>query len=335
MRVCFFARVDDRSLLERLEFYKQDIDILRQLGYEVVIATRWREIPLDVELYFIWWWQWGFLPMWKSLFRPRPCLITGTFDYRWTVGKADYFHRPCWQQWLMRYALRRADANVFVSQLEFREIGRGLRVTNPVYSPHVVDTDLFRPATQPRENFALTVATMDRGNSFRKCFPEIIRAIPLVRAKNPDFRFILAGQKGSDYPTLENLARELKIMDYVEFPGVISRERKIDLMQRCKIYVSPSWYEGFGLTVLEAMSCGAPVVSSPVGAVPEVVGDTGLLVDGTSPEAIAGAVNSYLADDALREEMGRRGRLRAETEFPYARRKRDLEKVISSLLRKA
>jgi len=320
--------------LERHEFYKQDIDILRDLGFEVVVATRWREIPLDVDFYFIWWWQWGFLPMLKSFLRRRPCLITGTFQFRSGFGD-DYQHRPGWQQWLMRYALKRAAANVFVSQLEYREVSRALKVTNPLYIPHVVDTAVYREGTQPREDFILAVAWMNRGNSLRKCVPEIIKTIPLVHLEHPVMRFVIAGEKGSDFPALEKLAKELGVMDRVEFPGVISREKKIDLMQRCKIYLSPSRHEGFGLAILEAMSCGAPVISSPVGAVAEVVGDAGLLVDGTSPQVIAAAVNRYLADDALREEAGRRGRLRAETEFPYARRKRDLEKVISSLLGKA
>jgi glycosyltransferase involved in cell wall biosynthesis len=335
MRVCFFARVRDRSLLDRVEFYKQDIDILRELGYEVAIATRWREIPLDVDFYFIWWWQWGFLPMWKSVFRRRPCLVTGTFDFKWPMGTGDYIHRPAWQQWLMRYALRRAAANVFVSELEYQEVSRALAVTNPLYIPHVVDTEIFRLGSQPRQDFALTVASMNRGNSFRKCVPEIVRAIPLVRQKHPEMRFVIAGEKGSEFPALEKLARELGVREQVEFPGVITREHKIDLMQRCKIYISPSWYEGFGLTILEAMSCGAPVISSPAGAVPEVVGDAGLLVDGTSPEAIAAAVNRYLEDDALREELGRRARWRAQAVFPFSRRKQDLEKVISEMLRQA
>jgi glycosyltransferase involved in cell wall biosynthesis len=342
MRVCFFARVLPKSsravrleALQLAEFYRQDIDILRELGFEVTIATAWAEIPSDVDFYFIWWWQWAFLPMWKSIFHRRPCLVTGTFDFKWAVGRGDYFHRPAWQQWLMRYALKRAAANVFVSELECREISRALTVTNPLYIPHVVDTGIFQFGTQPREDFALTVARMDRGNSLRKCIPEIIRAVPLVVSKYSAFRFIIAGEKGSDFPALQKMAQELRVLDRVEFPGVISREHKIELMQRCKIYVSPSWYEGFGLTILEAMSCGAPVISSPVGGVPEVVGDEGLLVDGTSPEAIAAAVSRYLADDALREEVGRRARLRAESVFPYSRRKRDLEKVISNMLARA
>jgi glycosyltransferase involved in cell wall biosynthesis len=335
MRVCFFARVRDRSLLDRVEFYKQDIDILRALGYEVAIATRWREIPLDVDFYFIWWWQWGFLPMLKNIFRRRPCLVTGVFDFRWPLGAGDYFHRPAWQQWLMRYALKRAAVNVFVSEVEYREVSQALVVANPLYIPLVVDTEVFRQGTESRQNFALTVASMNRGNSFRKCVPEIVRTIPLVRQKHPEMRFVIAGEKGSEFPALEKLARELGVREQVEFPGVITREHKIDLMQRCKLYISPSWYEGFGLTILEAMSCGAPVISSPVGAVPEVVGDAGLLVDGTSPEAIAAAVNRYLEDDALREELGRRARRRAQAVFPFSRRKQDLERVISEMLRQA
>lgn len=56
---------------------------MRDLGFEVVLGTRWKEIPLDVDFYFIWWWQWGFMPMLKSMFRHKPCIITGVFDYRW------------------------------------------------------------------------------------------------------------------------------------------------------------------------------------------------------------------------------------------------------------
>jgi len=66
-------------------------------------------------------------------------------------------------------------------------------------------------------------------------------------------------------------------------------------------------------------------------AVPEVVGDAGLLVDGKSPEAIANALDRYLTNETLRTEMGRRGRERAEKEFPYARRKKEFEKVFSEV----
>lgn len=332
MRICFFAKVADPSVLERNEFYKQDLDILRELGCEVRVATRWQQIPRGVDLYFIWWWQWAFLPLMKNMFRRRPCVITGTFDYQWPDGIGrDFVHRPAWQKAIMRYALEQASTNVFVSQHEYELICRDLKANNPRFIPHGVDTDAYRPGSQPREDFVLTFAWLQRDNAARKCIPEVIKAIPLVREKYPGMRFVIGGEKGTAYPELERLARDMGVFDAVKFLGVVPREKKIELMQRCRVYVSPSLYEGFGLAILEAMSCGAPVVSSPVGAVPEVVGEAGLLVDGKSPEAIAGAINQYLEDRALRERMGRCGRARAETVFPYSRRKRELEKVLSEV----
>jgi glycosyltransferase involved in cell wall biosynthesis len=72
-------------------------------------------------------------------------------------------------------------------------------------------------------------------------------------------------------------------------------------MRECTVYLQPTRYEGFGLAILEAMSCGAPVVTSARGAVPEVVGDTAILVDGTSPMAIADGVLQYLGNRLLRD----------------------------------
>ena len=334
MRVCFFAKVKDQAVLNRVEFYKQDIDILRELGFEVTLATRWKEIPLDVDFYFVWWWQWGFMPLLKSALRPRPCIITGAFDFRWPTGKG-YLHRPYYQQCLMRYALKRARTNVFISMVERREVTQALQVTNPQYIPLGVATDVYREGEAEREDFAMTVAWMHEDNTRRKCVPEVIRAIPIIRQRHPEMRFIIAGEKGSGYPRLATLAAGLGVSQYVDFPGVISKERKIELMQRCKVYVSPSRYEGFGLAILEAMSCGAPVVSSAAGAVPELVGDAGLLVDGTSPEAIAAAVNRYLDDEPLRKEKAHGGRVRAETVFPYSRRKHELGHAIADTLKEA
>jgi len=332
VRACFFANVPNRSVLERAEYYKQDLDILRELGFEVQIATNWREIPLNADLYFIWWWQRAFLPLTKTALNRRPCVITGTFDYEWPNGLGmDYLRRPTWQKALMRYALGKASSNVFVSQHEYGAICRNLKVNNPRFIPHCVDTDVYQAGVQPREKFALTFAWLHQSNASRKCVPEVVKAIPLVLQRHPDMRFVIAGEKGTAHPVLEQLARDLGVLHAVEFPGVLSRERKIELMQRCSIYVSPSIYEGFGLAILEAMSCGAPVVSSPVGAVPEVVGDAGLLVDGKSPQEIADAICKYLDDDALRDEMGRQGRARAEKEFPYSRRKKEFEKVFSEI----
>lgn len=81
--------------------------------------------------------------------------------------------------------------------------------------------------------------------------------------------------------------------------------------RHAEVFVFPSLYEGFGLPVLEAMACGAPVVSSNAGALPEVVGDAGLLVSPTDEEAIGDALHRVLTDPALREHLRAKGYRRA------------------------
>jgi glycosyltransferase involved in cell wall biosynthesis len=332
MHACFYAPVSDPLVLNRVEFYKQDLDILRALGFDITIATRWNQIPWDADFYFVWWWTWALFPLLKARVRRRPVLITGTFDYRWPVPGLDYYGRPGWQRWLLRRALRQASANIFVSQVEYNEVIQNLGAYNPHYIPHTIDTQLYTPSGNQRDMTVLTVAWLQQGNAVRKCVSEIIRSIPLVLQKHPTAHFIVAGEQGSAYPDLWALVQHLGVEHAVEFPGVISKESKIKLMQHCGVYLQPSIYEGFGLAVLEAMSCGAAVVSSPVGAVPEVVGDAGVLVDGRSPEAIATAVSHLLDDKSLRQELGQRARQRVESLFGLTRRQEALGRVIADLL---
>jgi glycosyltransferase involved in cell wall biosynthesis len=103
----------------------------------------------------------------------------------------------------------------------------------------------------------------------------------------------------------------------VIFPGFVDRFRITGYYQRANVYVAPTLYETFGYTVLESMACGVPVVASRVGAIPELVDDgvTGLLVPPGDPEALAEAIIYLLSDSAQREQMGKRAREKAVTEY--------------------
>jgi glycosyltransferase involved in cell wall biosynthesis len=327
---CFFCKVKSRDVLERVGYYAQDIAILRDLGYEVHIATRPQEL-VPADLYYGWWWTWGFVPASYAMLRRKPIVLTGVFDL-WCFDARPRLHRA-----LHRFALKHAHANVFISVLERDQVAERFKVRQPIYSPLTVDIDLYRPVDRtterPGEPYALTFAGtgMNNGNSHRKCIPELIRAAPLIHARFPRLRFVIAGNKGTDYPELAALAQEVGAADYIEFPGVVSVERKVELMQNCAVYLQPTRFEGFGLSLLEAMSCGAAVVSSPAGAVPEVLGDCGALADGTDPEAFATRVVDLLADGRRLEQMRRSARQRAVEQFSYERRKNDVHKIITGL----
>jgi glycosyltransferase involved in cell wall biosynthesis len=83
------------------------------------------------------------------------------------------------------------------------------------------------------------------------------------------------------------------------------------LYRQARMLLLPSLYEGFGLTLLEGMACGTPVITSNVSSMPEVVGDAALLVEPAAPEALAAAMTRLFTDDALAADLGGRGQKRA------------------------
>ena len=329
MRICFFTRVESPRVLETVEFYRQDIELLRSLGHEVFPAVRGRQIRTDVDLYYVWWWTWAFQPLLPAKLLGKPLVITGVLDYPYPVPGRGYAGRPLWQRLIMSAAFRSADRNVFLSRHETEGASRDLPVREPRCIPLAVDTEAYSPGGSPREDFVFSVLWMEKYNVWRKCAVEIVEAIPLVLSAHPEARFVIAGGHDTGFEEVLAAARRLKVERSVSFPGVISREEKIDLMRRCRLYLQPTRYEGFGAAILEAMSCGAPVATNAVGAVAEVVGDTAHFLDGTDRAAIARGVNALWTNADYREELSVRSRLRAAEAFSFDRRRAGLRALLS------
>lgn len=146
------------------------------------------------------------------------------------------------------------------------------------------------------------------GLDVRKNVGALIRAFAIVLPDlDPKTRLVIAGQAHTGnrqlYPPLEPLIRELGISEYVILPGRISEADKLRLYNVADLYVFTSLYEGFGLSPLEAMACGTPVICSNRSSLPEVVGGGGILVDPV-PEKIAGAMGAVMTDRYLRRRLG-------------------------------
>lgn len=324
--VCFFARVSSPDLLETVEFYAQDIRILRELGYDVRLATRLRDLARPADLYFLWWWTWAFAPLAVAGLLGRRALVTGTFDLHVFAVRALH------QRLLMRLALRRADINLFISDMERTSVPAALPTNRPVYAPLGVDTDTYAPGeTGSAGADVLSIGWLDGGNAERKGFFDLVRAMPVVAAAVPEVRLLIAGREGSGIAIIRALALQHCVADRVVLLGEVPVEEKIRLMQRCSVYAQPSHHEGFGLAILEAMSCGAPVVTCPSGAVPEVVGDCALLVPPGDPVALASAIISLLQDATLRRALGACARVRAVEQYPLSRRMREIARLLAIL----
>ena len=101
-------------------------------------------------------------------------------------------------------------------------------------------------------------------------------------------------------------------MTQVVCPGRLSREDLRLLYSYCDLFVFPSLYEGFGMPVLEAMACGAPVITSKTTALGEIAGDAAMLVDPGNVRELGEAMVTTLADESLRESLKAKGFLRTQ-----------------------
>ena len=114
---------------------------------------------------------------------------------------------------------------------------------------------------------------------------------------------VIAGKRGWLTEAIERRAHELHVPDYVRFTGYVADDDLPALISGALGYVLPSLYEGFGLPILEAQACGAPVLVSSVSSLPEVAGDAAIFVDPLDVSSIADGLARLVEDDDLRARL--------------------------------
>ena len=164
-----------------------------------------------------------------------------------------------------------------------------------------------RLALPLEEPYILTVGTLEP----RKNIAGLLKAYAEVRRAGVTSRLAIVGMKGWKYSPIFDLVHELNLADHVIFPGYVSDDDLPDFYNGAEIFVYPSFYEGFGLPPLEAMACGTPVIVSNAAALPELVGQAGMLVDPNKPQDIAAALLDLLSSDYKRTTLSQAGVKRA------------------------
>ncbi len=193
--------------------------------------------------------------------------------------------------------------------------------------PHsIVSTGTSRPGvasqrTSPDEDAAASERPPVLGSIGRlhhtKGFDLLIRALPLI-SHPPSVELIIWGE-GEERASLEKLIEELGLGDRVRLPGYAPKVNRA--LAGMDIFVQPSRAEGFGLTVVEAMSAGLPVVVSQAGSLPELVADgkSGVVVRGDRPADLARELESLLAERGRRERLGAEAARQARRRFTVER----------------
>lgn len=131
------------------------------------------------------------------------------------------------------------------------------------------------------------------------------------KKKNGPAMLAIAGGEGWLYEETRELVARLKIGHKVRFLGRVSDFELVTLYSLADVFAFPSFFEGFGIPPVEAMACGAPVITSNTSSLPEVAGDAALLVDPHDTNALANAIHRVLGDEQLREGLRLKGYQRA------------------------
>jgi glycosyltransferase involved in cell wall biosynthesis len=202
-----------------------------------------------------------------------------------------------------------------------------------------IDTEIYNgneEASQGRDGLIMVANTDDR----KKGVLYLLQALQLLKDDGVKLTIVDDAARHSSYiedvgplPSYgSKLVRRLNLDGMVRFTGRLTREELAQYYAAAQIAVVPSLYEGFGLPAAEAMACGTPVIATTGGALPEVVGDTGMLVPPANADALAAAIRQLLDDKQAQQRMSEAGKKRVREQFNWEQAARKTLEVYREVL---
>ena len=267
----------------------------------------------------------------REMFRPKRLPVVTTLHGTdiTLVGVQPGFHR------ITRFSIEESDRVTAVSGFLRQRTIESFAVEREIeVIPNFVDPGVFRPLEGKRPRFCASPEEriVVHASNFRpvKNLPSVIRTFELIRAALPA-RLLLIGD-GPERYMAEELVRQLGLESSVHFLGI--REGMADLLGCADLYLLPSEHESFGLSALEAMSCGVPVIATSRGGTGEVVvhGVTGFLVDPHDVAEMGRVAVELLSDRERQRKVGQAGRDRVLDLFTEDKVVARYEKVYRELM---
>lgn len=289
----------------------------RYWHYKVIKPRRfWTQLRLPLDLF---------------LARPRPEIFftPGHYSPRWCpvplvisimdlgyLRCPDQFTKSIYYQlkiWTER-SIKKAKEIMAISQatrddiVRFYQVPSGkITVTYPglnseQFNPKIsqLRTNRVRKKYKINKDYILFLSTLKPNKNIEG----LIEAFAQIKDNLPGTDLVISGKKGWLFEKIFAQVNQLKIKDRVIFTGFVEEKEVAPLLSGAKVFVFPSFWEGFGIPVLEAMACGTPVVASKVGSLPEIVGQAGVLVDPAKPEDISRGILEAIAKTESLSKLG-------------------------------
>ena len=214
-----------------------------------------------------------------------------------------------WYEYMLPKLIKQVKIVFTPSEYVKRKVTEHFNINNVIVTPNGILTSMFSPrASQLIPNLPQKYILFVGSIQPRKNLTGLIRAWNQIEREFSDTWLLIVGAKGEVFQS-EKLPQGQRI----RFLNYVSDDHLPGLYANAAAFVLPSFDEGFGLPALEAMACGTPVLVSNGGALPETVGEAGLIFDLVKPESLITGLQQILCDDDLRRSLKTKGVERAQT----------------------
>ena len=219
---------------------------------------------------------------------------------------------------MQRRVARSLPRIITVSKSAKEDISRDFKIPTEKFSivPNGINTRLFYPISEIEKEKNRVIVTNSSDTPLKGLMFLFQAVAELTRIQDIYLTVVGEPKENGD---MVKLIKELGISNRINFTGRIDDREFVRQYARATVAVVPSVYEGFGLPVGEAMACGVPVISTTGGALPEVVGNAGVLVPPADSSALAGAIAELLTNPKMANDLGRTGYRRVQEHFTWQR----------------
>ena len=267
--------------------------------------------PLDIYVFNT--------PILPLFFKPKRSIAI-LYDFAYKKFKAESlkeFFKNLLLFWYHIFSIKKADKIIAISRATKEDIIKFAGIDEQKIKVMMLGFNricaLPEEKIETSQKFFLTVGVIKE----RKNVLGTVQAFGEFAKTNQDFKLVIAGKgQGNYFKRIKDFIKKERMADKAIFLDQVSDNQLCYLYKRARALVYPSFCEGFGLPILEAMDCGLPVITSNISSLPEVAGEAAFLIDPFDPNQIAKAMEKIAQDDKLRQYLSQVGRARAQ-EFSW------------------
>lgn len=336
-RILFYSSDKTKKMFSIKQFYRTDICILRDLGFNVKLSNSIIDFLLfwKYDLAFIYFYRYGLLPAIIAKLFSKKVLFTGGIDYldKSYAGIKAFTIQKIFFQLCILFS----DKNILVSNSDIRNIKcfkSKLPEARFPLSFHVLDFEKykFNDITKKRKLFCTISWMIREENVIRKGVDKSLYLFKHLHHQDNEFRMVIIGTKGKGTKLIKEIIKKENLEGLVTLTGSVSEQDKIDILKKSSVYSQLSYYEGFGIAAIEALASGNIVVHTGKGGLMDSIGDNGILVEDADYEKIALKIQIILSNPQYHLKMINQGIKHVSENFRYEKRLTDFRKIFSSLL---